>query len=168
MSTHGVDVIDAETGDVIGVCPGPAPSGTCPFAGKNGVVPCAGHLIRPPGADRRFWPLPVPRHHRYCELGWNARAQHCLAEAEDCRARWQAGANSQTQWVFARAAAKDPRFKKMNSSQLRETGLWRWRLSTSAIQLAKAEEKQRDRARMYLRFAEYRRLSTLQLPPGED
>ncbi|MEU7906126.1 hypothetical protein [Actinoplanes sp. NPDC049118] len=126
-------------------------------------MPCAGYLISPPGADRRFWPLTVPRNHRYCELGWSARALSCLAEAEACRKKWDAGAARETERVFARAAAKDPRYRKMTTRELKTTGLWRWRLSTSAIQLAKSEEKHRERARVYLKFAEFRRLSTLQL-----
>ncbi|MFD0522037.1 hypothetical protein [Paractinoplanes durhamensis] len=138
-------------------------TGTCPFARRNGVVPCAGQLISPPDADHRFWPLTVPPNHRYCELGWNSLALACLAEAEDCRNKWQAGAESETRRVLARAAGGDPRYAKMTTAELRTTGLWRWRLSTSAIQLQKAEEKQRERARVYLDFAEFRRLSTLQL-----
>ena len=164
MTTHGIQVRDPHTGELVGVCPGPTSAGTCPFARKNGVVPCAGYMVSPPHADRRFWPLTVPVGHRYCEVGWNARALSCLAEAEACRAKWQAGAASETKRVAARAASGDPRYKRMTVSQLEKTGLWRWRLSTSAIQLAKAEEKQRERARLYLSFAEFRRLATLQAP----
>jgi hypothetical protein len=164
MATQGIQVRDPQTGELVGVCPGPTASGTCPFAGKNGVVPCAGLMVSPPHADRRFWPLTVPPGHRYCELGWNARALSCLAEAEICRAKWRAGAMSETKRVAARAAAGDPRYKRMTASQLEKTGLWRWRMSTSAIQLTKAEEKQRERARLYLSFAEFRRLATLQAP----
>jgi len=157
MTAQGIEVRDPRTGDLVALCPGPSRSGTCPFAGRNGVVPCAGHLISPPDADRRLWPMSVPSDHRYCELGWNARALACLSEAESCRAKWQAGVSSETKRVFARAAAGDPRYKKMTSRELESTGLWRWRLSTSAVQLAKSEEKQRERARLYMSFAGFRR-----------
>lgn len=163
MNTQSIEIRDPDTGGVVGVCRGPTPSGTCPFARNNGVVPCAGYLVSPPKADRRFWPLPVPRNHRHCELLWNTRALSCLSEAEACRAKWQAGVARETRRVFARAADGDPRYKGMTTRQLRKTGLWRWRLSTAAIQLAKSEEKQRERARLYLNFAEFRRASTLQL-----
>ncbi|GID91577.1 hypothetical protein ACFQFC_01890 [Amorphoplanes digitatis] len=86
-----------------------------------------------------------------------------MPQAEACRAEWDAGAAHETRRVFARAAAGDRRYNKMTTRQLKKTGLWRWRLSTSAIQLTKSEQKQRERARIYLRFAEFRRLSTLQL-----
>ncbi|WP_203791110.1 hypothetical protein [Paractinoplanes rishiriensis] len=52
----------------------------------------------------------------------------------------------------------------MTEAQLRMTGRWRWRLSTSAGQLARAEEKQRELARLYLEFADFRRLAASQLP----
>jgi hypothetical protein len=163
MISKDIAILDPGTGARIGICHGPTASGTCPFARRNGIVPCAGRLIAPPGADHRFWPLAVPPDHRYCELGWNALAVACLAEAEDCRAKWRAGADSETRRVLARAAKGDPRYRKMTPAQLKTTGLWRWRLSTSAVQLRKAEDKQRERARAYLGFSEFRRLSTLQL-----
>jgi hypothetical protein len=164
MTRQGIQILDPDTGEVVGACRGPTASGECPYAGKDGVVPCAGHLIRPPGADRGLWPLSVPRHYRYCEVGWNAKAISCLTEAEACRDKWRAGAAKETERVFARAAAGDPRYRKMTVSQLQTTGLWRWRLSTPAVQLSKSEEKNRERARLYLTFAGYRRLSTGRLP----
>jgi hypothetical protein len=63
MSTQSIEILDPGTGKVVDVCRGPTSSGRCPRAGMNGVVPCAGHLIRPPGADRRLWPLSVPRNY---------------------------------------------------------------------------------------------------------
>jgi hypothetical protein len=164
MITKGIKVLDPETGTPVALCPGPTAAGACPFAGPSGVVPCAGHLIAPPGADHNLWPLTVPAGHRYCELGWNALALACLTGAEDCRARWQAGADREVERVRARAAGGDPRYKKMTPAQLETTGVWRWRLSTSAIHLRKSEEKQRERARAYLHFAEFRRMSSEQLP----
>jgi hypothetical protein len=166
MTTQSIQVLDPDTGMVIGVCRGPTPSGRCPLAGRNGVVPCAGRLISPPDADDRFWPLSVPRNHRHCEFGWNARAVADLEEAEACRAKWRAGAARETKRVFARAAAGDPRYRRMTTRQLESTGLWRWRLSTSAIQLSRSEEKHEKRARMYLNFAEYRRLTAAPEQPA--
>jgi hypothetical protein len=111
-----------------------------------------------------MWPVLVPRDYRHCEVGWNEQALVCLQEAEACRAEWRAGAATETKRVFARAAAGDARYRKMTVSQLQKTGLWRWRLSTSAIQLARSEGKHRERARLYLSFAEHRRLSAIQQP----
>jgi hypothetical protein len=163
MITQDVQIRDQVTGKLVGVCRGPDATGACPRAGKNGVVPCAGCLILPPNADPRLWPLPVPPNYRFCELGWNARALTCLDEAEVCREKYEAGAAKETKRVFARAAAGDPRYKKMTTRELKITGRWRWRLSTAAQRLARAEEKHRERAHMYLSFAEFRRLSALPL-----
>jgi hypothetical protein len=106
----------------------------------------------------------VPVNYRYCELGWEAQASACLRRAEDCRRKWRDGAATETARVFARAKQGDPRYRKMTDSELRITGQWRWRLSTSAIQLARSEEKQRERARLYLEFGDFRRRATSQLP----
>jgi hypothetical protein len=163
MSTQDVQILDPTTGELVAVCRGPTATGKCPRAGKNGVVPCAGCLLLPPHADHRLWPMSVPADYRFCELGWNARALTCLDAAETCRVKWEAGAARETERVFARAAAGDPRYRKMTPRELKTTGRWRWRLSTSAIQLARAEEKHRERASMYLSFAEFRRLSALPL-----
>jgi hypothetical protein len=160
MRAQRIEIRDPDTGGLVGVCQGPAASGACPSAGPNGVVPCAGRLISPPHPDRRLWPLAVPRGYRYCELGWTARALSCLTEAENCRDKWNAGADRETERVFARAAGGDPRYRAMTPSQLSTTGRWRWRLSTSAMQLSRAEERARERARLYLRFADFRRHAT--------
>jgi len=157
MITNRIKILDPDTGAIVDVCHGPTPDGGCPRARRNGVVPCAGYLISPPEADPRLWPLPVPRDYRHCELGWSEQALRCLEKAETYRRRWRAGAARETGRVFERAAQRDPRFRKMTRLQLLDTGLRRWRLTGSAVQLARAEKRQRERARLYLSFAEFRR-----------
>jgi hypothetical protein len=111
MNTQSIEILDPGTGKVVDVCRGLTSSGRCPRAGMNGVVPCASHLIRPPGADRRLVAVVGAPELRYCDLGWNAKAISCLTEAGACRDKWKAGAASETRRVFARAAAGDPRYR---------------------------------------------------------
>lgn len=88
------------------VCRGPYPSGACPLAGPDGVVPCAGFLIAPADADSEYWPLPIPRGYRHCDVVWNERAQAGLHNAERARERWQAGLIRETKRVRRLAAEK--------------------------------------------------------------
>jgi hypothetical protein len=115
----------------------------------------------------------VPSNYRHCELGWSAQAASCLRKAEAYRRRWRTGAAREIDRVFDRAAHRDHRFRTMSRPQLLDTGLWRWRLSATAVRLARSEKTQQERARLYLSFAEFRRMSAIQLrespvPPGGD
>ncbi|GIF12873.1 hypothetical protein [Actinoplanes teichomyceticus] len=157
MSTTTVAIREPVTGQVIDVCRGPTPAGVCPRAGRDGVVPCAGHLVGPPQGDARYWPVWVPPGCRQCRLNWNEQAAGCLREAERCRDRWHAGLVRETDRVYAQAAAGDPRFRRMSDRELRITALWRWRLSSRALALRRAERKQRDWSRLYLSLAEQQR-----------
>ena len=124
-------------------------------------MPCAGCLISPVVADGRLWPLSVPRDYHYCDVGWTEQAASCLKVAEDCRDKWRAGLDRERRRVDVLAARGDYRYRRMTPRERACTSLWCWRLSTAAIQLAKREEKCRERSRMYLSFAEFRRISML-------
>lgn len=159
MITQHIEILDPATGEPVGSCHGPTATGGCPRARKDGVVPCAGYLVRPVGADSRLWPLPIPRGYRHCEISWDAQADKCLRRAEISRRRWLAGAARETERIFALARAGDRRYRKMTPRQLRDTGWRRWRESDAGIRLAGWERRQREQARLYLSFAEFRRIA---------
>jgi len=164
MITQRIEILDPDSGEPVSSCRGPTAEGGCPRARRDGVVPCAGYLVRPVGADPRLWPLPIPRGYRHCEVSWDAQATTCLGRAEVSRRRWRAGAARETEKVFALARAKDPRYRKMTPRQLRDTGWRRWRQSGAGVQLARSERRNREQARLYLSFAEFRRIAANQLP----
>jgi hypothetical protein len=152
-----IRVLHPVTGECVRTCHGPSPSGACPLAGPDGVVPCAGFLIAPAGADPEYWPLPIPDGYRHCDVIWNERAQSGLHHAERARERWQAGLNREIERVRALAAANDPRYRNMSSRDLGTTALWRWRLTGEAQALRRSEEKNERQADTYLAFVAFRR-----------
>ncbi|GAA4607413.1 hypothetical protein BJY16_006322 [Actinoplanes octamycinicus] len=165
MSTRAIEIRDPSTGEITDRCQGPGPDGACPRTGRHGVVPCAGRLIGPRGADPRYWPIWVPPGCRQCRLNWNAQAATCLRAAERCHDQWEEGLAQEIAHVRTQAARGDPRFRDMSARQQRVTALWRWRLSSPAQGLRQAEQKQRDRSRLYLSLAEQQRAGT---PPADS
>jgi hypothetical protein len=157
MTTRRIQVRQPRSGKIVGVCPGPTDAGACPFAGPGGVVPCAGFLIGPPGADPRYWPLPVPAGYRHCDVPWNEMAAASLDKAEQCRRRWRAGLRHRTARVRTLAVRGDPRYRAMSPHDLDLTALWYWRLSSTAQGLRRGEKRAQERAETYLAFAEHRR-----------
>lgn len=157
MTTNGIQIRDPVTGALFGVCSGPTERGTCPRAARNGVVPCAGHLIQPRVGDPQYWPVYVPAGYRHCEVGWHEQAAACMQKALACRRQWHAGLKEQTRRIMDRAAAGDPRYRTMTVRQVEKTAWWYWRLSPYAGRLSQSEIKCRERARLYLRIAEHRR-----------
>ncbi|BCY09403.1 hypothetical protein [Actinoplanes sp. L3-i22] len=160
MNTRVVEIRNPATGAVTGTCQGPTPAGSCPYAGRDGVVPCAGRLVGPAEGDPRCWPVWVPPGCRQCRITFNDQAVACLRAAERYRDQWDAGLHRERERVRALAARKDPRFRGMSDRQLQVTALWRWRLSGPAQGLRHAEQKQRDWGRMYLALAEQQRAAT--------
>lgn len=157
MTTRTIHIVDPVTGTCVRVCRGPRPSGVCPLAGPGGVVPCAGYLIAPAGGDPEYWPVPIPRGYRHCDVIWNERAQSGLHNAERARDQWQKGLERETQRVRALAAGRDPRYRRMTDRELRTTALWRWRLTGEAVALRRSEEKNERQADTYLAFLKFRR-----------
>lgn len=157
MATRSIRVLHPVSGACVRICRGPSPSGICPLAGPDGVVPCVGFLIAPADADPEYWPLPIPAGYRHCDVIWNERAQSGLHKAEHARRRWQAGLNRETERVRTLARANDPRYRKMTERELRQTALWRWRLTGEAQSLRRSEEKNERQADTYLGFIKFRR-----------
>lgn len=157
MTTDGIQVLHPVTGGVVRICRGPTPSGRCPFTAPGGIVPCAGMLLAPMHADPTCWPVRVPAGYRHCDLPGNERAQACLRKAENCRQRWQRGLERETQRMMILAAARDPRYRKMTTTQLKRTALWCWRLSAAGQALRRSEAHSREQAHDYLEFLKYRR-----------
>jgi hypothetical protein len=156
--TNGdIHILHPVTGECVRVCRGPSPSGACPLAGPDGVVPCAGYLIAPAGVHPESWPLPVPQGYRHCDVTWNQLAQSGLHNAERARERWQAGLARETERVRSLAAAKDPRYRKMTDRELEMTALWRWRPTGQAQSLRRSEERNERQAHTYLDFVKFRR-----------
>jgi hypothetical protein len=152
-----IRVRQPETGTIVRSCPGPTAAGACPFAGADGVVPCAGHLIEPDRADAQHWPLPIPHGYRYCDIPWHEKAAAALRKAENCRNQWRAGLDRRTARIRYLAAHHDPRYRDMSPRQLELTALWYWRLSTEAQGLRHAEKRAQEEAETYLAFIEHRR-----------
>jgi hypothetical protein len=163
MTSQNVEIRDQATGTVVDHCKGPTETGACPRAGKDGVVACANRLIAPSHADPRYWPLWVPPNSRHCALNWNLQAVDALEQAESHRNQWLAGLAKETEYVKRRADEGDPRFAFMTSAELERVGRWRWTHTHRAKSLDSWEHTYRERARIYLAFAELRTRST---PPS--
>jgi hypothetical protein len=159
MTTRKIQIRQPGTNAIVGTCPGPAEAGTCPFADATGVVPCAGFLIEPAGADHQHWPLPIPAGYRHCDVPWNERAVASLRKAENCRRQWQTGLRNRRTRVRRQAAGRDPRYRDMSPRDLDLTALWYWRLSTTAQGLRRGEKRAQEEAETYLAFTEHRRNS---------
>ncbi|MBM2616294.1 hypothetical protein JIG36_12075 [Actinoplanes sp. LDG1-06] len=157
--TRTIHILDPDTGLLVRVCRGPSAAGACPLAGPDGVVPCAGFLVAPAGADPEYWPLPIPLGYRHCDVTWNERARSGLDKAERAQARWQAGLDRELRRVRVLAGAKDPRYRRMTDRDLEKTALWRWRLTGEAQSLRRSQEKNERQAQSYLAFMRYRRAS---------
>jgi hypothetical protein len=71
MSGFDVDIHDETTQHQVGHCDGPTPAGTCPNAGPDRVVACAGCRIAPHNAGPEYWLLWVPPGSRHCPLAWD-------------------------------------------------------------------------------------------------
>jgi hypothetical protein len=157
MTTQSIRILHPVTGALVGRCRGPTESGVCPKAGPNGVVPCAGMMIAAAEPDPGYWPVPIPRGYRHCDLPWNEKVRSCLRESEHCRQRWQSGLKRETLRLRALARSGDPRYRKMTERDLDITALWYWRLSVAAKSLHHAEKRAQHQAKVYLDLTEYRR-----------
>lgn len=160
MTTQSVEIRNATTGAVVDHCRGPSETGVCPRAGRDGVVACAGRLVVPPDADPRHGPLWVPPESRHCVLGWSLQAILHLKQAEMYHRQWLAGLAKEINHVRVRAEYRDSRFEYMTPSELERIGRWRWTHSHRAKSLDALERDCRERARMYLAFAEFRLRAT--------
>jgi hypothetical protein len=74
MNETRVDFLDAATGETIDHCHGPTRGGGCPYADRNGIVPCNGCRIAPMGAGPELWLVYVPPASRHCPSAWNLEA----------------------------------------------------------------------------------------------
>ncbi|GGN52004.1 hypothetical protein FHR83_008810 [Actinoplanes campanulatus] len=157
MTLREIQILHPVTGEVLHTCPGPDPSGRCPMAGPDGVVPCAGLMIAPPRPDPPYWPLRIPPGYRYCDVPWNEKVRACLRKAENCRRRWDAGLRRSNMRVHYLAEHRDPRYRKMSPRDLDVTALWYWRLSGTAQGLRRSEQRAQEQADTYLAAAERRR-----------
>jgi len=66
-----VDILDAETDQVVDQCNGLTARGFCPDANRDGIVPCNGRRVAPSGSGPEFWLVYVPPASRHCPLAWN-------------------------------------------------------------------------------------------------
>lgn len=164
MTIQRIDILDPATGAVVDQCRGTTSTGACPRAGRDGVVACAGRLMAPLKGDPQYWPVWVRPNSRHCSLNWNRSAQFWLRQAEGYRDQWYARLTAEINYVKARAAAGDPRFKRMTPRELEVTGRWRWILSLQARHLVELEQTYRRRAHMYLTFVEFQGRSSPPLP----
>ncbi|MFB9413734.1 hypothetical protein [Dactylosporangium matsuzakiense] len=152
MSSDRIEILDATTAARLGHCSGPTTAGECPAA-DEGPVPCAGRLVRPPGADPQAWPMWVPPDSHHCPLGSAHRAAECLRQADFYQDAWLAGLRRQTELVHHLAAAGDKRFKDEPPDELARISRLRWLGSPYAQELARMEQTFRQRAQGYLAFA---------------
>ncbi|SNY59133.1 hypothetical protein [Paractinoplanes atraurantiacus] len=159
MTRTDIRIFDPRTGELVRRCAGPTPAGLCPIIGEDGVVPCAGLLIAPAGADPEYWPLSVPRGYRHCDLPWNERAWAYARRAQRSHARWAQGLAEETARIFRLAAKGDRRYRDMDEYELRTTALWRWRKSPFAEADRSREERSRHRAGAYLSYIRQRHSS---------
>ena len=83
------------------------------------------------------------------------RAMFYRRQAEAYREQWMAGRRREIAYVMNRAKAGDARFKRMSTKELEVIGRWRWSRSTEAQRLASQEQLFRQRAHMYLEFAQF-------------
>jgi len=157
MTTQSIRILHPVTGELIRQCRGPTESGVCPLAGPGGVVPCAGMMIAAAEPDPGYWPIPIPRGYRHCDLPWNEKIRSCLRKSEHCRRRWQSGLKRETLRIRTLARYGDPRYRKMTERELDITALWYWRLTVAAKSLRRAEERAQHQAKVYLDLTEYRR-----------
>jgi hypothetical protein len=65
-----VDILDAETDQVVDHCHGLTARGFCPDANRDGIVPCNGRRVAPSGSGPEFWLVFVPPASRHCPLAW--------------------------------------------------------------------------------------------------
>jgi len=135
-------------------------TGICPRTSRDGIVPCAGCLVAPLNADPEYGPLWVPPNSRHCVLGWSLQAILSLKQAESYHDQWLAGLTREINHVKVRAAYRDHRFEYMTPKELERTGRWRWTHSHQAKSLDVLERDSRERARMYLAFAEFQQRAT--------
>jgi hypothetical protein len=71
MTDNDVDILDAETYEVVRRCPGPV-GNACGLT--TGVVACAGYRISPANAGPEYNLLWVPPGTYQCPLAWNLEA----------------------------------------------------------------------------------------------
>jgi len=69
-----VDILNSATGEIVGHCDGPTPTGACPYAEPDGTVPCHGSRIAPMSAGAEYWHILVPPESRHCPQAWNLGA----------------------------------------------------------------------------------------------
>ncbi|MEO8519018.1 MAG: hypothetical protein ABI438_07525 [Dermatophilaceae bacterium] len=66
-----VDILDADTDQVVDHCYGLTSGGSCPDANQDGIVPCNGRRVAPSGSGPEFWKVWVPPASRHCPMSWN-------------------------------------------------------------------------------------------------
>lgn len=71
MNETRVDILDAASGEIIDYCNGPLPEGSCPYAERDGTVPCSGRRIAPMDSGPEWWLIYVPPASRHCPQAWN-------------------------------------------------------------------------------------------------
>jgi hypothetical protein len=82
-------------------------------------------------------------------------AQYCRRRAEECQRRWEAGRESEIEFVRELARAGDRRFRGRNDRELTTIGVIRWAQSTEAQRLRRREERNTKRAMLDLAFARF-------------
>lgn len=71
MKETRVDIVDATTGETVAYCNGPTQTGSCPYADKDGNMPCNGRRIFPMDAGPELCLIFVPPQSRHCPQAWN-------------------------------------------------------------------------------------------------
>jgi hypothetical protein len=71
ISKTCVDILDADTGEVVDYCFGLTRDGRCPNANRDGIVPCNGRRVAASREGPEFWLVWVPPASRHCPLAWN-------------------------------------------------------------------------------------------------
>ena len=66
-----VDILEADTGEVVDYCFGLTRDGRCPNANRDGIVPCNGRRVAASNQGPEFWLVWVPPASRQCPLAWN-------------------------------------------------------------------------------------------------
>jgi hypothetical protein len=71
MEDKQVEFLDPVTGATIDHCNGPSSEGRCPYADRQGKVPCNGLRIAAPDAGPELWHTFVPPGSRHCPQAWS-------------------------------------------------------------------------------------------------
>ena len=71
ISKTRVDILGADTGEVVDYCFGLTRDGRCPNANRDGIVLCNGRRVAASREGPEFWLVWVPPASRHCPLAWN-------------------------------------------------------------------------------------------------